>query len=355
MTDMNGRNFYYNKENYILKLKPEIEKYFKAKQLLIFGIIVPFFIPLKNQNHLTYHVNKNELCHYRFHTIENKVNVYTGAYNEEPLNLPKKCTRVEMVYISKDKPSLDKLEEFLSEKFDLLVGGLNQLVSSIIVLTKDPYVSKITREVLDPTILYSIIDPKNYTLKSEGLFQLNFNKLEQGGGYLTDINTKRVMEGIDLLPNNPFFRAAELFYGSKRSLSNGDYTRAVIDSQTSVEIFLTALYKYLLKKEGFSKSEIDKKSNEMRFKSMVIDHFHKRLGGDFNVDDIDSPVGNWWENTYLLRNNVVHEGYLPDFEKTEKCLDAVNTLNNYLTDLFHSEKIKKKYPELSQLVLKPTN
>jgi hypothetical protein len=352
---MKDRRFYYNKANYYLKLKPEIEKYFNAKRLMFFGIVSPYFIPLKDNTNLTYKVNNSELCHFRFFTVENNINVFSGTYREEPVSISKKCSRIEMVYISKDKFSLDENDPFLSQKFDLLIEKLNYLISSIIVLTKNTYVSKITKELLDPIIFYSIIDTKRFELVNEGLFNLNFNKVEQGGEYLSYTDTKRIMEGIDLLPDNPFYRAAELFYLSKRYLYAGDYSRAVIDSQTSVEIFLTALYKFLLRHEGFSVSEIDSKSSKMRLKSMVIDQFHKKLGGDFDIKDTNSPVGGWWKNTYLLRNDVVHEGHLPDYQEAEKCVNAVNTLNKYLTDLFHTEKVKEVFPELSILVGKPTS
>ncbi|MGF3104080.1 hypothetical protein [Rossellomorea sp. DUT-2] len=76
------------------------------------------------------------------------------------MSIPKKCSRIEMVYISKDKFSLAENEAFLSQKFDLLIEKLNYLISSIIVLTKNTYVSKITKELLDLIIFYSIIDFK---------------------------------------------------------------------------------------------------------------------------------------------------------------------------------------------------
>lgn len=347
----NNRLFFYNKPNYYLKLKPEIERYFKPKSILLFGIVLPFYLPLKNNTNLTYKVNQNTLCHYRFHLVNHKEKFYSGSYNEIPVETNVQRTRVEMVYIPRNNMIIS--DELLSKSFNLLLEKLNELIKSIIIITKNKFISKVNGETLEPMVLYSLIDLTEYDVMNQGLFHLNYHKLENGGKPLSTKETDLVMCAIDLLPNNPFTFSTELYLSAIRSLHIGDLRKSVIDSQTAVETFLTALYRYLVLKEGYSQEEVDKKVNDIAFKNLVIHQFHKRLGGDFDIRDEGTPISDWWSNTYLLRNKIVHEGKLPSHSEAIKSIDSVNELFKYVTDLIHLSHNQEAYPELTSLILKP--
>ncbi|KRF52549.1 hypothetical protein ASG99_12365 [Bacillus sp. Soil768D1] len=346
---MNKRLFYYNKTNYILRLKPEAEKHFSPKSILQMGINLPFFIPFKDGINVTYKVNKDELCHYRFSSYEHIEKIYTGAYDNEATEQKIHRTRVEMVYISRklvEKKECNAI--FLSEKFNLLLGKLNNIIISYVITTKDINVTKVKRQNLDPVLIYNMIEVSKYDKPKSGLFNLNFNKLDQSRQLLSHDQTGRIMMFIDTIEEklNPFAYSQELNLNAHLHYKNGDFRQAIIDAQTSVETFLTLLLKELLKAEKIPDKEINHKIELIAFKNMVMHHFQKRIGGDFNIKGNFSPVGKWWKEAYLLRNKIVHEGYFPSSIETENAMDSVVQLYKYIINLIHEDKIKEKYSML---------
>jgi hypothetical protein len=64
------------------------------------------------------------------------------------------------------------------------------------------------------------------------------------------------------------------------------------------------------------------------FASRVKDHFAPLLG--FQRDPVTSsdPLGDWWQQCYLLRNNVVHRGHQPTFVEVDRAFGVAHALHN---------------------------
>ncbi|RZT15485.1 hypothetical protein [Fictibacillus sp. BK138] len=354
---MEQRTFYYNKANYILNLKSHIERYFKGKSMLQFGIALPYFVPFKDSTNVTYKVTNDVLNHFHFSKFNHTEPIYTGTYKEvsnqqQSINR----TRVEMSYIYKKELKKDTCnEDYLTETFNLLLKNLNNIITSYILVTKDISVNKVKMENLDPIILFRLVSLKPYQEEYQGLFHLNFNKLDQNHeNYLDTKKTDAVMRFIDTVGYelNPFTYTQELNLNARRYFKNGDFRQSVIESQTAVETFFTALYRQLLFNEENNLKVINEKVESIAFKNMVTHQFHRRLGGDFDITNKESIVGSWWKNTYLLRNKVVHEGFTPTSIQSNLCIEAVNNLFKFITDLLHENTNKDKYPALSEFLLK---
>lgn len=348
--------FYYNKANYFLTQKCEFDKYFKAKTIIQFGLHLPFYIPFKNKTHVTYNVNKEVLNHFGFFSYRHNEVIYDGSYNSSPVNQPINRTRVEMTYVSKDYISEEQCEDeaFLTDIFDSLIGKLNNLITAYIIATKDTSVSKIKLEELDPIIVFQLVDVRKYDVLYQGLFHLSFNKLENHKDQLSNLETDKVMGYIDTvgLDLNPFTYSTELLVSAIKYHKSGNYRQSAIEIQTSIEVFLTSIYKELLHAEKLDNETINKKIEDIKFRNMVEHQFHKRIGGSFDTRDKSSVVGTWYEKTYLLRIQVVHNGYIPDKHECELSLEAAQNLMNYIVDLAHESSNKKKYPSLSHFLIK---
>lgn len=217
-TEMNtSRMFYYNKINYHLKLKPELSKYFTPKKMLIFSIVLPYWIPFSEKTSITYFDRKKQsIYHLHFSSIQHDEIIYTGAYRENGHTISNQKSRVEMVYSKKG--DINITEENQSEIFDSLIITLNKVISSIIIKTKNLNIFKITKETLDPIVVYKFVNVKDYTFES-GLFTLHSNKIDIDTIRYTEAKSGEIVSFIDSYNLNPFSYSTELYYEAKRFLN----------------------------------------------------------------------------------------------------------------------------------------
>lgn len=140
---------------------------------------------------------------------------------------------------------------------------------------------------------------------------------------------------------NPFITSEELMLSSFMQIDNGFYKEAIMLTQSSVESFLRTLYKYLLIEENIPQNEIDEKIRNIPFMSIVKKELSNRIGGNWNVESY-SPIGNWYRNTYEIRNRVVHGGLNPNMNQAQLAINAASQLRAYTLQQLKS-KLKKYY------------
>lgn len=356
------RNFFFNKGNYILRLKPEIKKYFSPKTLIQFGLVLPYYIPFPEQEGIFFQINSEEVCHLFFTSFWDKQPIFTGTYKEHPQQVDIKKTRVEVTYFfkKKEKEILNNhsdtdedeedapLENLLTITFDTSLNKLNNIIESYIAKTKDSKVHKLTKEHFAITIICRIHDPQHYEETSKYLFSVHMNAPDTHPTPLSDEETDEIMNFIGVIENqiNPFIFGNEFMINARRSFAKGDYRNAVINAQIFVETLMYTIYREFLKQEDFSGSEVKEKSRDMKFKSLVIDQFKKRIGGDFNIDDKETRVGQWWENTYCIRNKIVHEGYHPMFSECDNAIYHATDVIQYIIELIQKPMNQQRYSQL---------
>lgn len=348
------RDFYYDKGNYLWKLKPNIEKYhFEPKLLIQFGLVLPYFIPFPEKHDLTYGVNSEEVCHFLFTSLSEKQTMFSGVYKNDNLQVDIKRTRVEVTYCFKkfdsnfmsfgQELSEDYIEDKLTDTFDKSLNKLNNVIKAYLAKTSDEKVYKLTKEHLDMAIITRISDGKNYKRLSRYLFSTHMNAPNISPGYLSPLKLDEVMHYIEVIEKNlnPFISGNEFMIDADRNFSTGNYKQAIIHAQTSVEIFMFTIYREFLKSEGYNKQDVSMKSKQMKYKSLVMDQFHKRIGGNFNIEDINLRVGMWWSKTYLLRNNIVHEGYTPSFKECDGAIFHARDVIDYILELIKNPQNQK--------------
>ncbi|MBX0358952.1 hypothetical protein [Halobacillus sp. Nhm2S1] len=355
---MENRPFYYTKGNYFMKMLPEIKKYFNPKYIIQFGIVLPFYVPFKDNTNLTYKLNNNELAHFHFSAITSKDKIYSGAYIEEEFVIENKISRVEMTFITKNSLPESIIQEddkndSLTDIFESLLRKLNIVIDSYRIKQQDYDIYNITKEMLDPTILYRVCDGKRFKEINTGLFILHSNKLDKHRDTLLPMDTSTIMDFIDVLDNeiNPFTYSIKLKLESQREFKIGDFRNSVITIQTSIESFLSNLYKVFLIDEGIEKGEATKKARDIRFKNLVTHQIEYRIGGDFDLEKSNTVISKWWSNTYLMRNNIVHDGYSPNFTETQSALHSGLDIYPYIVDLLSDTEVASKYPNLVEYII----
>lgn len=352
------RNFYYDKGNYLWELKPKLEAdYFSPKLIIQFGLVLPFFLPLPDKSELFNEISVDTVCYFMFSDIKEKRNVYVGSYQNDGTQIEIKRTRVEVTYAFKRRKSFSNKSEteLTSDVFDQSLHLLNNVIQSYVVKTKDSKVYRLTKESFDFSIIVRISNGDNYKELNTFLFNLHPQAPDTTSTHLTFEEADEIMKFLPVVDRkaNPFITVNEILIEARRSFNSGNYKQAIINAQTSVEVFMFLIYREFLKQEEFPIGEIDYKSDRMRFKSLVEDQLKQRLGGDFNVDNPKSRVGQWWLNTYLCRNKVVHEGYYPSFKECDNAIYYATDVIEYVLELLNREKNKSKYAGIRKFVILP--
>lgn len=352
------RNFYYDKGNYLWKLKPQLEsRYFTPKMIIQFGLVLPFFIPLPDKSELFNEVSVDKVCYFMFSEVKEKRCVYIGSYQNDGTQVEVKRTRVEVTFAFKDRKALSDKKEFelINDVFDQSLHLLNNVIQSYVVKTKDDKVHRLTKEYFDFALLVRISNGNNYQELNTSLFTLHMQVPDTTKRPLTFEEADEIMKFVSVVSQNvnPFITVNEILIEGKRSFNLGNYKQAIINAQTSVEVFMYLIYREFLKQEGLAINEVNSKSEKMRFKSLVVDQITQRIGGDFNVDNPKSRVGKWWRNTYLFRNKVVHEGYYPSFEECDNAIYYATDVMEYVLELINTEENKGKYAEIRNFVVLP--
>lgn len=352
--------FYFNKEKYLHELKPEMEKYYFAPEILFqFGLVLPYYIPFSEQTVLFYKVNSEEVCHLAFTSAWDKKTIFTGTYSNNGTQIDIKRTRVEVTYIFKNDINIfnyedeDSLQDFLVNVFDMSLSKVNNVVEAYLVKTKDSKVHKLNKEHFDISSLFRISNGHNYNELKSILFTIHMNAPNINSENLSYSKTNEIMSYVDVVENNlnPFVAGNEFMIEARRKFSYGSYREAIIDAQTSVEIFMYNIYREFLKKEGLTNEKTSEKSEKMRYKSLVEDQFVKRIGGDFNIMDYRTRVGKWWTKTYQYRNKIVHEGYSPSFKECDEAIYHANDVIEYIAELIYNPDNKHKYPDILKYII----
>jgi hypothetical protein len=105
----------------------------------------------------------------------------------------------------------------------------------------------------------------------------------------------------------------------------GDATRAVIDLNTAVEIFVSVTVNEGGPLVGLSSEEIAK-ANRPGFKRRVEVYLAKVLGEEIEIEDSTTTWGRWFADGYKRRNEAVHEGAALELEEVERAFDQANAV-----------------------------
>lgn len=206
---------------------------------------------------------------------------------------------------------------FLNVLFDAL--RINHGLNHIHNITIADFPMLITIDINDE-------EPFIYVTKPQDVFldQIELSKEDLGkfGGMM------------QLRDTHPQIFLVEKFYASARSrLYKEQMIEAIIDLQTSFEIFIRNTHQLLLLKKGATQSELEKASS-ISFRNVVEDHIGRNLNIDLNFMSSPTPIHDWYQKLYILRNEIVHQGRIEvSGEEAYEAHDAYVNARNHIADL----------------------
>lgn len=146
---------------------------------------------------------------------------------------------------------------------------------------------------------------------------------------------------------HPEIALVDRFYSnSKHSLASENFLSAIIELQTSFEIFIRNTMRLIItldgNKQNKPKKEIEKEINNKRnivFRNLIEHHLSKKLGENLNFDN-HKEVNEWYKKLYKLRNDIVHSGkYYVTNNEAQEAYDSYVKLRNYIS----TRLVEKKY------------
>lgn len=126
----------------------------------------------------------------------------------------------------------------------------------------------------------------------------------------------------------------EKFFATARShMYKEQMVEAVIDLQTSFEIFIRNTHKLILLHNGASQKDIEK-ATSLPFRNVIEDHIGRIIGGNLKFNEPNGPIPEWHEKLYKVRNEIVHSGRIHvSGDEGYAAYDAYVNARNYIADL----------------------
>ncbi|MBU3136405.1 hypothetical protein KPL39_08990 [Clostridium gasigenes] len=318
-------------------LKIGYEKYeFMGENLVQFLIRLPIYIPIVENSSITIKFDEKSAVSFLFYSIKFKKPFFTSATDIDTMNCEEKYTVVEMAYITEHYFEISDIE--LNKVFDKLINKLNEVILAIMIKTRNHNLYKINIEMLESKIIYRCIDLDRGCEITSGIFILNDNSLIEE----KMIDQEKIRDILWFSENvvskniNPFITSEELMLASLRERDIGFNKEAIMLAQSSVESFLRTLYKCFLKDEGKKEEEINIIIENKPFISIVKTEISTRIGGKWNIKSY-GVVGNWYRDTYIVRNKVSHGGLSPSLSETRLAIQRANELRIYVIQLLKSK------------------
>ncbi len=314
---------------------------FKSKYLMQFIIFLPYFFPIEDYEWFLTNEYNNTMC-FMFKKVINQRKVFIADKDIEMAN-----STVEMSITIPDETNIEKInQEYLNNYFNILLEKLNEIIKGYRLHTKDETIYTLRTSMLEFATIYRVINTQDWSEINSGLMILNMN-VPYVSKIIKNEDKAEILRMCNIIAQktNPFINSANFFINAKMFFRQGFYEEAVLNSQIAVEVFIKILLRELLKIEGKSDTEIDTFISETPFMSMIKRELSNRLGGIWDITKSGTPINNWYNNTYLLRDRVTHAGYTPSSDEVINCIDYSMKFVKYMENLVLSKR--NLYPKIS--------
>jgi len=144
---------------------------------------------------------------------------------------------------------------------------------------------------------------------------------------------EEVLNTLSIWSRYPDKEVIDKFYNkAKYHLAREDFIFAIIELQTSFEIFVRDAYHLILIKNKANKYEIEK-SYKIPFRNLIERNLSKKLNVNLNFKDC-VEIKSWYDNLYSIRNKIVHgKMTYVDGNTAYKAYDSYILTRNYINYL----------------------
>lgn len=334
-------DFFMTKEIFYDNYLPYYET--EPSRIIQFKMILPYYFPIKDYEVITL---QDDDAYFSFEfekKYKNKNYKYDILEKEFPIN--KAISKIEMTYVEKKKIDNED-EEYISKCFDKSIDKLNEILLAYKVKNKDEKIYMLRKEMLAMTIICRVVTIKDWN-EEKLLFVINEN-FPYDREIMNDEEMQDFLRHCNIVINNinPFINTIDYLINSKRLMNQGFYEDSVINASIAVESYIRNLYRCFLEIENvdMTSEEIDEILEGKNFSGIIKTEMPKRLGGNWNLEREDLEIGNWYKNTYQLRNRIVHGSRKVSFQEVQNSWVAANDVIIYIKSLIIKQK--NKYPEI---------
>lgn len=153
---------------------------------------------------------------------------------------------------------------------------------------------------------------------------------------------KRIGSTLTSMDMYPDVYLVENFYESGKShLYREDFVRAIIDLQTSFEIFIRNTHRLILTKQGSNPKKLEN-ALKIPFRNVIEQELSRYLKENLKFNN-EGPIKEWEQNLYSLRNRIVHSGFVHiSGDEANLAIESYENARNYISDLLVREGFLNK-------------
>lgn len=249
-------------------------------------------------------------------------------------------TQLKVTYVYDDKDVPSDVENLLRGIIYSCLGYVNDFLTSIRFTLDLNFVKDITVYDL-PDYLHIEVDGKTYLYITAPM------KLFKESEILPSKKLQLAQKMMVTWQKYPEVALVDRFYSNaKHSIETENFLSAIIELQTSFEIFIRNTMRLIVKIDGQRQNrtqkeiekEIEQKKN-IAFRNLIEQHLSKKLGE--KLDFFKHPVVyKWYKHLYKIRNEIVHSGkYFVTNDEAQAAYDSYVEVRNYIAD----KLVEKKY------------
>lgn len=305
--------------------------------LLQFKVTLPFALQL-SELELTFPLGDGDACDLYFTHIPWQEPHHYGGGSDELYELPENRCQCDLCFLTQTQ-SIEA--QAVADIFDRLLEPLNDFLAAYKIATNDAMVYPLDPRALESVYLYNVVtlpawrEEKGILLLHDKIPFVKEHSLPADAIGEVIRLTQTIRNG-----QNPFTASILIFSDAYRFLHYGELRQAVINAQTGIEGFASALYRLLCDQK---KSPRGEKAKRPPFMRLIKRELPCLLGCSWEIADPGSVVGRWYQNSYQCRNRVVHEGYLPTPPEACEAVDSAYRFRLLLVEL-----LKKTSPALAR-------
>ncbi|MDM0480391.1 HEPN domain-containing protein [Clostridium perfringens] len=290
-------------------------------------IPLPFKVPIRNGAII--------MSNYKFEffkvTFEHKKEKYKFEHDKEDKLYEFTLALVEYILLDSEKDKID-IKDLFHIAVVHSIRYLNQFIDALRHEMNIRILNNFTIKDL-PELIIVTYKNTEYAYLIDAIEMIE-NKIEA--------DDKEIEASLKTLINWSMYPNKEVidkFYNkAKYHLAREDFMFAIIELQTSFEIFIRNAYSLILMKDKANKHEIDQ-SYKIPFRNLIEKNLSKKLNVNLNFKR-SSEMKTWYDNLYSIRNKIVHGKMTYINGNTAyKAYDAYILVRNYINNLL----IEKEY------------
>lgn len=307
---------------------------FEINTFLEFEISLPFQIALEDKSLFSFK-KENCILHYMYKLQKRNETVVEN----KDLSVEKYYTSV-IIGISYNSCNYhgNISSEETTNLFEYSLEELNKQIIAYTVCTKDDSCFRINKETLFPIVITNLVNLEE-KISNQSVFTLHRNFC-----YKKDnISHNKINDFIRHYKiydeqTNPMLHVESYLLKANRKLREGFYDEAVISVQTSIEILINIIYKEILVCSNHTEIDIQNRLEDKSFMSIIKKELFKYLGGTWDITRSGTPIQEWYDDTYRIRNKIVHTGYYPTFKETDLAINAAMRFRDFIFDRVRANK-----------------